>query len=317
MKRPCRDDFPLKVKRKLAMRVNYRCSNPDCRVPTLAPTDNPMGANNIGKAAHIMAAARRGPRFDHKMGPAERRSIANGIWLCSNHADAIDKDPSRFTAKLLRLWKTQAEHEAREEQGKPLPSARELAVYKTKALGENVTGRSITSLVNDTLDVARREIEKLDDRVTVEIEKHGPETSFIFHARQAFPFQMHVEHPHVEEFKKKLEDLRDHGHRLEIDASSVSLTGSRIFELMQGTQGKLIVGQVTGRAAVQRLVFTAPGSLQQDVIDVVGQVAGGARSFTFAGTALGGLYGMEYQFPIDQIGVHITTTIDSRFDLRV
>ena len=47
---------------------------------------------------------------------------------------------------------------------------------------------------------------------------------------------------------------------------------------MQGTQGKLIMGQLTGRAAVQRLVFTAPGSLQQDVIDVVGQVAGGARS---------------------------------------
>jgi hypothetical protein len=128
---------------------------------------------------------------------------------------------------------------------------------------------------------------------------------------------MQVEHPYVDELKTKFKDLRDHGHRLEIDAGSVSLTGSRIFELMEGKQGKLIMGTLARRAAVQRLVFTAPRSLRPDVIDVVGQVAGGSRSFTFAGTALDGLYQMTYQFPLDQIGVPITTSIDSRFDLRV
>lgn len=317
MKRHYRDDFPLNVKQKLAMRVGHRCSKPDCRVPTSGPTDNPRGASNIGKAAHITAAARGGPRYDPGMTPGERRSIANGIWLCSNCADAIDKDTSRFTGKLLTTWKARAEHEAREEQGKPQPSARELAVYKTKAVGENVTGRSITSLVSDTLDVARREIEKLDDRVTVEIDKHGLETRYVFHAKQDFPFQLHVEQPSVEEFKTKFRALRDHGHRLEIDAASVSLTGSRIFELMEGIPGKLIMGTHARRAAVQRLAFTAPGSLQQDVIDVVGEVAGGTQSFTFAGTALDGLYRIAYQCPIDQIGVPITTTIDSRFDLSV
>lgn len=299
------------------MRVGYRCSNPDCRVPTLGPTDNPMGASSIGKAAHITAAARGGPRYNPKIASAERRSIANGIWLCSNHADAVDKDSGRFTVKALEKWKVRAEYEAREEQGKPLPSARELAVYKTKALGENVSGRSIISLVTDTFDVARREIEKLDDRVAVEINKHGQETSYVLHAKRDFPFQMHVERPYVEEFKTKFKELRDHGHRLETDVRSVSLTGSRIFELMEENQGKLIIGTLARRAAVQRLVFTAPGSLQQNVIDVVGQVASGSRSFTFEGTALDGLYRMAYQFPFDQVGVRVTTNIDSRFDLGV
>ncbi len=60
-----RDDFSDTTKRLLRNRVGGRCSNPDCRVPTEAPSDEkPEKVNSIGKAAHITAAAPGGPRYN-------------------------------------------------------------------------------------------------------------------------------------------------------------------------------------------------------------------------------------------------------------
>jgi len=45
-----RDDFSPQVRRTLEKRVNSRCSNPDCRVPTCGPTIDAMKFNSIGKS---------------------------------------------------------------------------------------------------------------------------------------------------------------------------------------------------------------------------------------------------------------------------
>ncbi|MDQ2644040.1 MAG: hypothetical protein M3020_09510, partial [Myxococcota bacterium] len=37
-------------------------------------------ARSIGKACHIHAAAKGGPRFDETQTPEQRRDAANGIW---------------------------------------------------------------------------------------------------------------------------------------------------------------------------------------------------------------------------------------------
>lgn len=50
-----RDNFTSTVKNKLAKRVLYVCSNPNCRKITIGP-DSENGVNNIGVAAHICAA---------------------------------------------------------------------------------------------------------------------------------------------------------------------------------------------------------------------------------------------------------------------
>jgi hypothetical protein len=44
------------------------------------------------------------------MTPEERKSIANAIWLCSDHADLIDQDEVTYTVEVLRTMKR--EHEA-------------------------------------------------------------------------------------------------------------------------------------------------------------------------------------------------------------
>jgi hypothetical protein len=79
---------------------------------------------NIGVAAHITAAAARGPRYDPSLSAEGRSSITNGIWLCQNCAKLIDNDVGRYSVELLCLWKRQAEESARiglEGSGAVLP----------------------------------------------------------------------------------------------------------------------------------------------------------------------------------------------------
>ena len=120
-----RDDFPSEVKRNLAARVGYTCSNPDCRALTTGPRDDGVKAVNLGVAAHITSAAEGGPRYNPNLTAEERSNIENGIWLCQNCAHYIDTDLARFTEPLIRAWKLAAEDRARYSLGKSVPSAAE------------------------------------------------------------------------------------------------------------------------------------------------------------------------------------------------
>ncbi|MFN3133927.1 hypothetical protein [Roseibium sp.] len=100
------------MKRLLAQRVGYLCSNPDCQRLTIGPRKGEDAANNVGVAAHIKAASIGGPRYDADQTPAERASQENGIWLCAVHAHQIDHDAKEFTVEKLKKWKLEAEERA-------------------------------------------------------------------------------------------------------------------------------------------------------------------------------------------------------------
>lgn len=104
-----RDDFTESTKRLLANRVCGRCSNPDCRKPTMGANTDPNKTINIGVAAHICAAAPGGPRYEATMAENERKSSQNGIWLCQSCAKLIDSDPNKYSKDLLYAWKKLAE----------------------------------------------------------------------------------------------------------------------------------------------------------------------------------------------------------------
>lgn len=107
-----KDDFDKKVIDIIAKRASYICSNPNCHSITLYPSD----ASNekfiyIGKVAHITAASENGPRYDPSLTSEQRSSVENGIFLCSNCAEMIDKNKGLdFSVTLLKNWKS--EHEA-------------------------------------------------------------------------------------------------------------------------------------------------------------------------------------------------------------
>jgi hypothetical protein len=106
-----RDDFPKPVIEALGKRAAYICSNPDCRALTIAPSESDDTKwLYIGKAAHICAASVGGPRYKASMTPEERQSVSNGVFLCGNCADMIDKNGGLdFREELLQQWK--ADHE--------------------------------------------------------------------------------------------------------------------------------------------------------------------------------------------------------------
>lgn len=119
MARKQRDDFPLRVKETLAKRAGYKCSNPACQAPTVGPQkQDDAGTVNVGRAAHITAAAAGGPRYDVSLTPEERRAQSNGLWCCAVCGDLVDKDEQGFSVALLRQWKKDAEARARTRLGK-------------------------------------------------------------------------------------------------------------------------------------------------------------------------------------------------------
>ena len=114
MSKTTRHDFTERTKQQIALRVGYRCSDPNCRIGTIGASSDGNSVINVGVAAHICAASSGGPRYDPNMSEDERRSATNGIWLCQVHAKAIDSKDPKYTVELLRSWKEQAQTEARE-----------------------------------------------------------------------------------------------------------------------------------------------------------------------------------------------------------
>ncbi len=99
----------------MSKRVAFKCSNPDCRKPTVGPNINDDKATIIGVAAHISAASIGGPRYNPDLTTEQRISIDNGIWLCQNCATLIDKDWENYPTEKLLNWKNKAEDEAYSE----------------------------------------------------------------------------------------------------------------------------------------------------------------------------------------------------------
>jgi len=105
------DDFPERVKTALKTRAAFICSNPKCRKLTVAPSkDDDEKVQYCGIAAHIHAASEGGARYDPNQSPADRKSIQNAVFLCSNCASIVDKNKGAdYAASLLKEWKKQHE----------------------------------------------------------------------------------------------------------------------------------------------------------------------------------------------------------------
>ncbi|MBS0149689.1 MAG: hypothetical protein JSR31_02035 [Nitrospira sp.] len=107
-----RDEFSAKTKKQIGTRAGWHCSDPACRRLTVSANSEGTDESTLGIAAHICAAAYGGPRYDENQTPAQRSSADNGIWLCTIHGAAVDKEDPKYTVALLREWKAQAQRNA-------------------------------------------------------------------------------------------------------------------------------------------------------------------------------------------------------------
>jgi len=102
-----------------------------------------LATASVGRAAHIHAASPGGARYDASLAPEQIASVENGIWLCANCADVIDKNCGNYhPVDILRAWKTRRQQASALELGKP--SVTEVGgAFSASGVGE-VTGLHIT-----------------------------------------------------------------------------------------------------------------------------------------------------------------------------
>ena len=173
-----RHNFSQDVIRKLRERVAHRCSNPDCRVPTVGPGDDESGVSSIGVAAHITAAAPGGPRYDSSCDMQTRKSIRNGIWLCANCSIRIDREVQSHPIELLKNWKVKAESQARAERGKRLAEAGDATDTVAMALA-GLPKKFLPKAITNVHVATAQTLEALDPRFSVETSHVSGKTSFL------------------------------------------------------------------------------------------------------------------------------------------
>ncbi|KYJ87672.1 HNH endonuclease [Sulfurovum riftiae] len=294
-----RDDFTETTIRTLRERVASRCSNPNCRIVTTGPSTVKDKVNRIGEAAHICAAASGGPRYDENMTSEERKSIDNGIWLCSNCADMIDKDWERYPIELLQQWKKDADEFALNEMGKKLPTVDEpLELLMASMTGTGLQGLP-TRLKNISL-AASQYLESIDPRLAVNIVFDKNCTTFHFAAKEE-PVEMKLSliPENLESFDEKMNNLFKYGEPLEATVNDFSFFGSEIFDRLKQdglTNAKISFTpkNVDGKL---KLKLTNGGDIYL-VDDMVGTIFTGNQNISFQGKLFGDILQFSLRIPL-------------------
>jgi hypothetical protein len=293
-----RDDFPSSVIRKLRERVNLRCSNPSCRVPTSAPSNESNDAvNNTGIAAHICAASEGGPRYKAAMTSKERKSIDNAIWLCAICSIKIDRDEESYKEEELREWKYRAEETTKSEQGKRLPGQEDAVDTLTTAL-TGFPKRFIVDAIANIHRASEKSLEALDPRFEIKTMHSENGTCFKIRAKESVPLQMNINSNYAQEFYGKFNNLVEHGEDVKIDACAISFEKLPLSEELssQITNGIMHLSPHKKIQAVQKLwVRDQATSIVDTFDDVIGEIYAGTKSFTFKGRACNGLFNLMFK----------------------
>lgn len=309
-----RDDFSESTKRKLRDRVAGRCSNPDCRTPTLGPKSDEGGVSSIGIAAHITAAAPLGPRYNRSLSPQQRSAFKNGIWLCSNHAAMIDRDDVKFPESLLRGWKCEAESAARNEQGRKLPSDADTVNTLKTVLSGSATKVS-ASAIRNVHSAASQTLSALDTRFRVVSSYSKGITQFEIVPQQPVELAVVFDIARAPEVPSKMEALFAHGRSFEIDASVVTWRGSPLFDHIsaEATTGKFGISPTRRSVKVKLWTEHGTGSDRHNLDDIDGHIVGGTKSVHVEASGLGGLLTIAIDVPLAPPVVHANLTLSVDF----
>lgn len=162
-----RDNFPQSIKTELSLRAAHFCSNPRCLRLTVGPRSDVLRGLATGHAAHICAASPGGPRYDPDQSEAERRSAANGLWLCRECGDMVDKDDGGFSVDELRAWKH--DHEGLIAEVRQQGWSRSIELLRS---GQALPGlaRNIVALIEDRRTFWARFDAEFPDRVRMSLD---------------------------------------------------------------------------------------------------------------------------------------------------
>ncbi len=297
-------------------RVANRSSNPKCRVPTTGPTDEPDKVSSIGIAAHISAASPGGQRYDKSISSNERKSINNGIWLCSNCSIEIDRDPKCYSVNLLKEWKRKAESLAKQELGQKLPDKNHTINTLTAALTGH-TKLFIADAIENVCKASSQSLETLDPRFHVQASHIDNKTVFSIHAKENVEAKLIVDKEFINKFTHKYRELIDHGEDLEIEGKSISFKGSRLLEKISSEtcNGKFVISHnKLKKTCIQKIWLVNPANqLVNKLDDFKGDITFGKKSFSFKGSTFNELLWIHYRIYLhknDEKSFHFTINVN-------
>lgn len=106
-----RHNFSGTDRHVIAARAGFRCSYPGCNQLTIGPAKSGDTFEDTGFASHIYAASKDGPRGQGGLSPEQIKHPTNGIWMCGEHENLIDKKSGvRFPVHTLQSWKALHEY---------------------------------------------------------------------------------------------------------------------------------------------------------------------------------------------------------------
>lgn len=305
MSRPKENDFRKKIKDQLGKRVAYRCSNPDCRKPTIGPKSNSDDAVSTGKAAHICAASPGGARFDVNMASEQIRAFDNGIWLCATHADEIDLNYTKYPVELLKDWKNKAEKSAEDEKGNKLASNGDAVDTLLVAMGSSK--KKIPHMIENIHRASSEFLEQLDPRFGVKSSYINQQTHFEIYPKENVSFKLvvHPKNPH--EFLVKHSDFVKHGKDLMLDTNEIDVHGSDLLKEIFNQKGNLLIGSPK-KDAVLKVWMKLPENQQEHFEDLAGKISLGREGFEFSGNSMGGMF---------EIKLKKTSLVDKKTDFNI
>lgn len=296
-----RDEFSETTKRLLRDRVANRCSAPTCRKVTSGPNEKSNKSTNIGKAAHITAAAEGGPRYDKKITAELRKSFGNGIWLCANCADLIDKDPENYSVELLHEWKRTAESKAEKEMGKRLPENSDAIDTVTQALTglpKNYISTAILNVHNST----EASLEILDPRFRVITSYQNETTSLtILPKENDVPFNLKVktnDRLAPEKIVMKFRELFEHGESITLPQENIEIEGLPLIDEFAKDLTEVSMSIVPHKHNAVQKIWLANSDQSNQIEafdDIQGFITHGSKSFSFNGEACGGMFEFNYR----------------------
>jgi len=310
-----RDDFSQKTKNSLQRRAGNRCSNPECRVPTDAPSEEgPDKVNSIGEAAHITAAAPGigARRYNPALKPEERRSIHNGIWLCANCADKIDKDDETYTVALLHEWKKKAEESATREQGKKLPDEMD-AVNMLVAAATGQASVFLPNLMANASKAASCYLEKLDSRFAVETNFHNGRIHYAVYPKELVNFKIIADYIYGKELREKINESVKNGSDFVIDGNYVKFEGLPIIKEFEKRYliNSYKFEHLSRKNITIRLKTISPNSKTESFFyDLHGYAVLGTESIRIEAGGLNGLFLTKIKILIEENAAEVIFTVN-------
>jgi hypothetical protein len=267
-------------------------------------------AVRLGRAAHITAAAENGPRYDDALSAEQRRGFSNGIWLCTDHADEIDANRDRFPADLLREWKARAESLAEEEIGKALPLKTD-AIDQVLAILGQAPSRFVPDAIKNTHTAIAEALHKLDPDVEVTTEFADGETRYYLNARRDLEVMIEGAGEAGARLHEALSSVLRDGAEITIPMEGLTVTGSKVFELLMKAASSLTVGAAPLEATLRLTCHDAVDVPL--VIELHGEARMGGEAATIDVVGLGGVIRMNLLLPYRDAGPEQSWTTNFDF----